>query len=90
MIRTQLYLPEDLKLELELLARQEEKSTSQLIREVLSEGLKQKQKQKKRNTGTLLRELAEMAVEGPGDLSTNLFDYLYGKKSDYARGRKRK
>lgn len=89
MIRTQLYLPKDLKLELELLAKKEQKATAAVIRELLKEGLEKKRKSNKRNAGDFLMELAEMGFEGPGDLSTNLFDYLYGKKSDYARRRKK-
>lgn len=85
MLRTQIYLPEELSQELKLLAKKEEKPTAKLVRELLDEGVKKRKK--KKNAGTILKEIAALAVEGPGDLSTNLFDYLYGKKSDYAKKR---
>lgn len=85
MLRTQVYLPEELDQELKLLAKKEGKPKAEVIREFLGKGLKRR----KRNAGTTLKEIAALAVEGPGDLSTNLFDYLYGKKSDYAKKRKK-
>lgn len=86
MQRTQIYLPEDLLLELKLLSQKEEKPTARVIRELLRDSVQRKQKRK--NAGTTLKEIARLAAPGPRDLSTNLFDYLYGKKSDYARRKK--
>ena len=40
--------------------------------------------------GEVLLKMAERAGHGPRDLSSNLFDYLYGDKSDYARPKKAK
>jgi len=86
MLRTQIYLPEELGQELKLLAQKKAKPTAWVIRELLHESLERRKK--KRNAGTVLKEIASLAAYGPGDLSTNLFDYLYGKKSDYAKGKK--
>lgn len=82
MLRTQIYLPEELRQELKLLAMKEAKTTAEVIRRLLKEGLK---KQKKKSTGTFLEELASMAGRGPKDLSSNFSDYAYGKKSSYAK-----
>lgn len=84
MLRTQVYLPEELDQDLKLLAKKEEKAVAELIRELLREGLARK-KRKRKNAGDTLLDIAKLAGKGPGDLSTNLFDYLYGEKSDYAR-----
>lgn len=85
MIRTQIYLPEDLKKELEYLAQKEKKPLSEIIRRAVSKEVK-----KKRETaGETLLKIASYAREGPGDLSTNFFDYLYGEKSDYRTRKKR-
>lgn len=83
MLRTQIYLPEELSQELKLVAKKEEKPTAELIRELLSRALRQRKR--KRNAGDTLLEIAKIGAKGPSDLSTNLFDYLYGKKSDYAK-----
>ena len=88
MLRTQIYLPEELYQEIKWLAKKKEQSTASLIRDFLGESLKRTKK--KRNAGTTLKEITALATEGPSDLSTNLFDYLYGEKSDYARKKKKK
>jgi len=81
MLRTQIYLPEEMGYQLRFLAQKTQKPTAEIIRKLLGEALR---KQKK-NAGTTLKQIANLAISGPGDLSTHLFDYLYGKKSDYAR-----
>lgn len=80
MIRKQIYLTEDIDNELTTLARREKKSVAQLLREILEKSLRT---QKKTRSGAeVLLELAKNASKkGPKDLSTNLFDYLYGDKS---------
>lgn len=85
MIRTQIYLPEELKKELKYLAQKEKKPVSEIIRRAVSKEVKKKQE----NAGETLLKIASYAKEGPGDLSTNLFDYLYGEKSDYRIGKKK-
>jgi len=87
MLRIQVYLPEELDRELKLLAKKESKAVAKLIRELLHDGLV-KRKRRKKNAGDTLLEIAKLVGKGPKDLSSNLFDYLYGKKSDYARKKK--
>ncbi|OGM31427.1 hypothetical protein A2630_01375 [Candidatus Woesebacteria bacterium RIFCSPHIGHO2_01_FULL_44_10] len=78
MIRTQVYLPEDLYQELRLLARREEQPAAKVIRDLLKTGLKKRVKSKKRNAGDLLLEIAKIGARGPKDLSVNHDKYLYG------------
>lgn len=88
MIRTQIYLPEDLKQDLEFLAQKEKKTVAEIVRRAL----KREMASKKEATVDIFAKIASYAGKGPKDLSTNLFDYLYGEKSDYAtkkRTRKR-
>lgn len=86
MIRTQIYLPEELKQDLHFLAKKEEKSLSEVVRHALQREVKRGY-QSSRN---VFEKIASHAVDGPGDLSTNLFDYLYGEKSDYATKKRSK
>lgn len=77
MIRTQVYLPEELYQNIKLIANKEKKAKAQVIREVLDEGIKGKQG----NSGRVLLEIAAMAKryrwKGPKDLSRNIDKYLY-------------
>lgn len=82
MIRTQIYLPEDLKLQLKAYAQKEEVPVSEVIRRSV---LKEISKKAKVNAGDMLLKLASKAGKGPKDLSRNFFDYAYGKKSSYAK-----
>lgn len=79
MIRTQIYLPEDLKQDLEFLAKREKKPVAEIVRRVL----KREMASKKEATTDIFAKIASYAGKGPRDLSTNMFDYLYGEKSDY-------
>lgn len=45
---------------------------------------KMKIEKPKKNSGEALLELARHAVPGPKDLAGNMFEYLYGEKSDFA------
>lgn len=87
MLRTQIYLPEELSQELKMLAYREAKPTAVVIRELLHKALRIEKKNKKKNAGDTLLAIAKLGkgVKGPSDLSTNFFDYAYGKKSSYAR-----
>lgn len=85
MIRTQVYLPEDLKLQLREYADNKSIPISEVVRKAV---LKEINKGK-RTAGDSLARIAAMAVKGgPKDLSSNLFDYLYGEKSDYAKNKR--
>ena len=81
MLRTQVYLPEDLKLRLRLYAQREEIPVSEVIRKAVAKEIRKDTTR----TGSPLAKIAALAVKGgPKDLSTNLFSYLYGDKSNYA------
>lgn len=79
MIRTQVYLPDQLYQEIGLVAKREKKPRAQVIRETLNEGLGRKKST--RNGGTALLELAKLGkklrIKGPKDLSTTIDKYLY-------------
>ena len=79
MIRTQVYIPDQLYQEIGLVAKREKKPRAQVIRETLNEGLEKKKDTK--NAGIALLELAELGkklrIKGPKDLSTNIDKYLY-------------
>lgn len=87
MIRTQIYLPEDLKLQLRAYAEKEDVPVSEIIRRSIR---KEVNKKTRVNAGSALLKIASMATKGgPKDLSSNLFDYLYGEKSDYAKSKRK-
>lgn len=75
MIRTQVYLPEDIYREVKVAAKKENKAAAQLVRELLEEGLSQKRK--KSSIGKALSMLASIKAKGPRDLSANIDRYLY-------------
>jgi len=73
MIRTQVYLPKNLYIEVELLAKQEKKARARVIRELLEQSIAQKNR--RNNAGEALLELARLGkrlnLKGPKDLSVN-------------------
>lgn len=73
MIRTQIYLTEDLYQEVNLVAKKEKKATAQTIRELLETGIKSK----KVDSGRGLTQLAQIKAKGPKDLSNKIDKYLY-------------
>lgn len=81
MIRYQMYFTPQLKREIQVQARKNGKSQSEIIRETLEE--KFKMEKKKLSGADVLLKIAARAVKGrgPRDLSANMFDYLYGDKS---------
>lgn len=83
MQRVQFYLPEKLVRELRFLARREDRPMSEIAREGLKKEIEERKSKAKPKMSAeeALLKMAEHAFEGPGDLSTNLFDYLYGDKS---------
>lgn len=82
MVRTQIYLPEDLKLQLQAYAQREDVPVSEIIRRSVRKEINKKAKV---NAGSMLLKLAAGAGRGPKDLSRNFFEYAYGKKSSYAK-----
>jgi len=76
MIRTQIYLPNEVYQGVQWVARKEKKATAQVIRELLAQSLTKRIKSM--NAGARLLKLAERAVAGlPSDLSVNIDDHLY-------------
>lgn len=77
MIRTQVYLPKQLYQTIDLVAKRENKPKAQVIRDVLEEGIENKQG----NVGEALLSLAalgkKLKLKGPSDLSKNIDKYLY-------------
>ena len=79
MIRTQVYLTEDQARDIKLRAKREKKREAEVIRELLSEGLKTSPRDKQESTGASLLRLAAIGGKGPTDLSRRIDDYLYGE-----------
>ena len=73
MMRTQIYLPEDLHRELMLLAKQEKKSLSDLIRE----GAKKVVKEKEKVSTFWLKGITGIVKKGPKSLSKKIDQTLY-------------
>jgi hypothetical protein len=76
MIRTQIYVPKDLYQRIQLKAEQANKPAAQLVRELLEEGLRRRQRE---TAGDALLRLARIGGKGPADLSSRIDDYLYGE-----------
>ena len=78
MIRTQVYLTEDLHRRISNQAKIENKPAAKVLRDALEEGLDKKTK-KTMNSGQALLELAKIAIPGgdPND-SMNIDKILYG------------
>lgn len=81
MIRTQVYLTEDIQHKVRLAALREKKGQAQIIREALEEGLAHKMPAQ--NAGDALLSLAELGkklnVHLEPDFSAKIDDYLYGE-----------
>ncbi len=79
MIRTQVYLTEELQAKIKLTALREKKAEALIIREVLEEGFEHIKPVK--TAGQALLELADLGkklgFKGPKDLSLNHDTYLY-------------
>jgi predicted DNA-binding protein len=79
MIRKHFLLPLPLDERIKLVARRDQKSEAEVIRELLETGLESKQQT--RSVGQALRRLADIGKEvgatGPTDLSRNIDQYLY-------------
>jgi len=77
MIRTQIYLPQQLYQAIGLIAKKEKKAKAQVIREALEKDVDKK----RGNAGKFLLEIAELGkklnLKGPKDLSMSIDKYLY-------------
>lgn len=80
MLKTYLYLPEELKIKVMKLADAQNKSKASIMRTALQEGLYIIQKQKSGSAQSLL-ELGKIGerhgLKGPKDLSKNLDKYVW-------------
>ena len=81
MIRTQVYITEEQAQDIKLRARRENKREAEVIRELLSEGMKKAASKAQESTGESLLRLAAIGGKGPADLSSRVDDYLYGENS---------
>lgn len=79
MQRTQIYLDDQLRRDLQSLAKREDKSMAEIARGILREGVAKK---KKIDTSgvAVLQKLVDMKITGGDDpnLSSNIDHYLYG------------
>jgi hypothetical protein len=79
MIRTQVYLTEEQTRDIKLRAKRQNKPEAEVIRELVSNGLKAASASRQESTGDSLLRLAGIHGKGPADLSTRVDDYLYGE-----------
>lgn len=78
MIRTQIYIPEEMHSQLLQIAQAQSTSMAQVTRKLIEKGLKTS-KNIDTSGKTVMRRLLNMNITGgPKDLSTNLDHYLYG------------
>ena len=75
-MRTQLYLPEELVLELKFLAQELNTSVSETIRRTISKGIPKVKKKKSRGLDNIVGMIK--TDKAPKDLSENLDKYLFG------------
>lgn len=75
MIRTQIYIPEELHVEAKMIAKQGDESLANLFRRLLTRYIvEEKQKMKPKSLVSLTKLKFTL---GPKDLSTNMDKYLY-------------
>ncbi len=78
MIRTQIYIPEELHQETMFLAKKQGKSMAELLRNFITIGIIEEKKKKSKQRS--LSSLARLGIKGgPKDLSKNIDKYLYQK-----------
>lgn len=77
MLRTQIYLPEDYRSQLTLMAKIMDVPMAEVIRKMIKAGIEKKEEII--NKGNDLFKLSSLKIEGgPKDLSSKLDSYLYG------------
>lgn len=79
MIRTQIYLPEEIHSQLSKLAQAKDKSMAALIRKFVKTGLKKTQEKDFSGKNNLIALSKLNLKDGPKDLSSRLDYYLYGE-----------
>ncbi len=78
MIRTQLYLPEEIIWELKLVAQRLDNSVAEIVRKALVKGIPQIEEKGQKNLDAIVGMVK--SDKAPRDLSENLDQYLFGKK----------
>ncbi|KKU36023.1 MAG: hypothetical protein UX85_C0001G0201 [Candidatus Beckwithbacteria bacterium GW2011_GWB1_47_15] len=77
MIRTQIYIPDELHQDAKNMARRQEQSLARLLRRLIAKGLKEEKRKLKPKS---LASLARLKITtGPKDLSKNMDKYLYAE-----------
>lgn len=81
MMRTNVYIPEELNKQIDRVARFQKKSKATIIREALEEGMKEKNSVQAGSAKALLdmaKAAEKLDVSGPKDLSINHDHYTWG------------
>lgn len=89
MLKTYLYIPEKLEKQIVYIARTQNKSKAEIIRQALEKGLVSVQHQSAASAEVLLKIAAlgkKNKVKGPRDSSTRMDEYLWDK--DWSRDEK--
>jgi len=83
MLRSYIYLPDELGRKIKRTAKLQKKSRAQVVREALEKGITSMQREQGASAEVLLK-LAKLAekytIRGPKDLSANLDKYTWGEK----------
>lgn len=83
MLKSYIYIPDELNRKIELVVKTQKKSKAAIIREALAKGIVSIQRDKGASAEALLK-LAKFAekysIKGPKDLSSNLNKYAWGGK----------
>ena len=77
MIRTQIYIPDELHQAAKTIARREEEPLAEVLRRFITKGIKEEKQRFKPKSLNILAQLNITA--GPKDLSSNMDKYLYEK-----------
>jgi predicted DNA-binding protein len=86
MIRTSLILPAGLRQRLAMMSRREDKSLSELARELLDQALAKHEQTELKMMHQALRELDGVGDRCITDASTTIDDALYGEKGAWRGG----
>ena len=82
MIRTQVYLTDEQKQDIEIRSKRQNKAEAEIIRELLDTGRHVSIRTDQESTGDALLRLAKLGeklhVKAPADLSSRIDEYLYG------------
>lgn len=85
MLKTYLYIPEQLEKRIKLTAETQKKSKAEVIRQAIGKGLKEEEKRASAGVEALFKiaELGKMyKLKGPKDSSERIDELLWGIKSD--------